>query len=411
MTAASRPWNPLAAVQSAALAARAAIAEPGPARRQFVGGVLALALFVTVVSLWAFISGNPGVDLEIPLRAASRWSSGGQPYLASSFAETTGSTLPFLYPPWVLPLLAPVAALPRILVMPIWTVIVGVAAVWTCRRLSVPWPAVPLVMIWSPFLEGISSGNVQVIQMAAFAAMFYVPGANWRLTSRSAGRASACDAADATTAADSPRTLRHDGLDGVLAAGVGIFKYTQLLTLVWLLRRRPRAAILGGLALAALVVALLPITGIGVYWDWLAQLGRGADPNWALAGAPLSSVMGRPVALVAAAIAVLAMFLVKGRDAGAWVGIALLVAAPSIHGYGMLFLLPALLILRRDLAIVLAIAVATYNPDLWWAAIGVAGVALAASYRWPALRNGPNRGAADGPRVNIRECLAGAAVD
>ncbi|HEX7590457.1 MAG TPA: glycosyltransferase 87 family protein [Candidatus Limnocylindrales bacterium] len=415
MTAASRPWNPLAAVQSAALAARTAIAEPGPARRQFVGGVLALALFVTVVSLWMYISGNPGVDFEIPLRAAGRWSSGGQPYLASSFAETTGSTLPFLYPPWVLPLLAPVAALPRILVMPIWTVIVGAAAVWTCRRLSVPWPAVPLVMIWSPFLEGISSGNVQVIQMAAFAAMFYVPGANWRLTSRSAGRASA---RDAEAASDSPRTLRHDGLDGVLAAGVGVFKYTQLLTLVWLLRRRPRAAILGGLVLAALVVALLPITGIGVYWDWLAQLGRGADPNWALAGAPLSSVMGRPVAMVAAAIAVLAMFLVKGRDAGAWVGIALLVAAPSIHGYGMLFLLPALLILRRDLAIVLAIAVATYNPDLWWISIATAGVALGASYRFPALRNGPNRGAADDPRVaaddprvNVRECLAGAAVD
>jgi hypothetical protein len=138
------------------------------------------------------------------------------------------------------------------------------------------------------------------------------------------------------------------------------------------------------------------------------------------------------VAMVAAAIAVLATFLVKGRDAGAWVGIALLVAAPSIHGYGMLFLLPALLILRRDLAIVLAIAVATYNPDLWWISIATAGVALGASYRFPALRNGPNRGAADDPRVaaddprvaaddprvaaddprvNVRECLAGAAVD
>jgi hypothetical protein len=370
------------------LAARAAVAEPGPARRQFVGGVLALALFVTVVSLWAYIAGNPGVDFEIPLRAASRWSSGGQPYLASSFTETTGPTLPFLYPPWVLPLLVPIAALPRILVMAIWLVIIGAAAVWTCRRLSVPWPAVPLIMLWSPFLEGISSGNVQVIQMAAFAAMFYVPGGNWRLIPRSTGQPSA---RDATAAPDSPPTLRREGMDGALAAGVGIFKYTQLLTLVWLLRPRPRAAILGGVALAAVAVLLLPFTGIAVYWDWLAQLGRGADPNWALAGAPLTSVAGRPLALAAAAAAVLAMFFVKGRDTGAWVGIALLVVAPSIHGYGMLFLLPAILILRRDLAIVLAIAVATYNPDLWWVAIAVAGVALAASHRFPRLRNGANR--------------------
>jgi len=34
---------------------------------------------------------------------------------------------------------------------------------------------------------------------------------------------------------------------------------------------------------------------------------------------------------------------VRGRDAGAWVGIALLVVAPSVHGYGMLFLLPPIL--------------------------------------------------------------------
>lgn len=400
MTAASRPWDPLAAIQSAALGARAAVAEPGPARRQFIGGVVALALFVTVVSLWVHIAGNPGVDLEIPLRAASRWSSGGQPYLASSFAETTGPTLPFLYPPWVLPLLAPIAALPRTLVMALWLVIVVAAAAWTCRRLSVPWPAVPLVMLWSPFLEGISSGNVQVIQMAAFAAMFYLPGANWRLNPRSAGKT---PAPEATTASEAQSTLRRDGLDGIMAAGVGIFKYTQLLTLVWLLRPRPRAAILGGLALAAVVLLLLPFTGISVYWDWLAQLGRGADPNWALAGAPLSSVMGRPVAMAAAAAAVLAMFFVRGRDAGAWVGIALLVAAPSIHGYGMLFLLPTLLILRRDMAIVLAIAVATYNPDLWWIAIAVAGGALAASYRFPRLRNAANREAPGGLPGGLRQ--------
>jgi hypothetical protein len=80
------------------------------------------------------------------------------------------------------------------------------------------------------------------------------------------------------------------------------------------------------------------------------------------------------------------MFFVRGRDAGAWVGIALLVAAPSIHGYGMLFLLPTLLVLRRDLAITLAIVIARYNPYSWWISIAVSAAALAASGRFPALR-------------------------
>jgi hypothetical protein len=52
----------------------------------------------------------------------------------------------------------------------------------------------------------------------------------------------------------------------------------------------------------------------------------------------------------------------------------------------MLFLLPALLVLRRDLAIALAILIARYNPYVWWVSIAVAAAALAASNRFPALR-------------------------
>jgi hypothetical protein len=92
------------------------------------------------------------------------------------------------------------------------------------------------------------------------------------------------------------------------------------------------------------------------------------------------------VATAAAVVAVAAMFFVRGRDAGAWVGIALLVAAPSVHGYGMLFLLPTLLVLRRDLAITLAIVIARYTLLGWWVSIAVAAAALALSARFPELR-------------------------
>ena len=79
------------------------------------------------------------VDIEIPLRAADRWIQGSQPYLASSFAAPVGYDLPFLYPPVVLPFL------------------------------------VPLILAWPPFAEGILGGNVQVLLVAAFVAVF-VPG-------------------------------------------------------------------------------------------------------------------------------------------------------------------------------------------------------------------------------------------
>ncbi len=365
--------------QDPAAVVRSVFDQSSPANQQLTRGLAALLVFIIAISLPAFLTWTAGVDLEIPLRAASRWSAGGQPYLASSFAETSGPGLPYLYPPWLLPLLAPIAELPRTIVLAAWLAFEAAVAVWTCRRFSVPWPAVPLVLLWPPFLEGLVTGNVQVIQLAAFAALFFVPGRSWEPRPR------LLDAPNERPGAK-PYTLARDALDGLLAAGIGALKYTQLLALAWLLRPRPRAAILGGVALAAVAAAMLPFTGIELYRDWLSQLGRAADPSWAPAGGPLALLVGRPLATAAAVAAVGAIFFVRGRDAGAWVGIALLVAAPSIHGYGMLFLLPTLLVLRRDLAITLAILIARYNPYAWWVSIAVAAASLAASNRFPTLR-------------------------
>lgn len=358
------PWGPLRAL---ATGWRPLIDPAGPASRVLtivlavIAGTTAL-LHVPALSVW-----TPGVDLEIPLRAAERWVSGGQPYLASSFSITWGPNLPFLYPPWVLPLLAPLTGLPQQPILYGWLLLSGGAAVWACRRLSIPWYGLPFVLAWPPFAEGLVTGNIQVVQFAAFAALFYLPGAAW-----------------------SPRPRRleaeDDAVNGLLAAGVGAMKYTQLVPLAFLVARPPRAVMVGVVALAAVVLAFLSFTGIGPYWAWLAQLERAANPAWPLVGSPLSSFIGRPLSLVAAAIAVLGVLFVSGPDAGAWVGIALLVAAPSVHGYTMLFLMPALLTIRRDLALVLALAIGTYIPPLWWVSIAIAAATLAASGRIPDLR-------------------------
>jgi hypothetical protein len=63
----------------------------------------------------------------------------------------------------------------------------------------------------------------------------------------------------------------------------------------------------------------------------------------------------------------------------------MVVAAPNLHTFAWLFTLPALLVVRREVGLVVAILIASYNPVLAW--IGVAGVgwAMVAGTRWPVL--------------------------
>src|ERR1035437_8732650 len=57
----------------------------------------------------------------------------------------------------------------------LWLILCAAAAVWTCRRLGIPWLAVPCVMAWPPFSEALVTGNVQVLSFAAFVALLYEP--------------------------------------------------------------------------------------------------------------------------------------------------------------------------------------------------------------------------------------------
>ena len=76
--------------------------------------LIAILAVVVVWALWQLVTGYPiGVDLEIPLRAAERWLRGEDPYPPDAFQAPNGPDLPFLYPPSLLPLIAPLTVLPR----------------------------------------------------------------------------------------------------------------------------------------------------------------------------------------------------------------------------------------------------------------------------------------------------------
>ncbi len=351
---------------------------------RFALGVLALAM--TVIAFVSILAATRpyGIDLEIPLRAAQRWIDGGQPYLASSFGQPPGPDLPFLYPPVVLPLVAPLLALPRPVVLDAWCLACLAAAVWSSRRLGASWLLVPAFVMWPPFSEGIIGGNVQVVLFACYVALFFAP----------VRGAAASTSGHRTDSLLDPRPVLRDPSDrstpaireGVLATLVAALKVAQLHPWVWLLAHRWRAAVLGAAIALGTVLVALPFTGIGIWFDWLAQVRRAADPHWLLAGIALGRYVPAVVALAVTVVTIVALAKVPGRRAGTWVGLLSVLGAPSLHTYGLLFMLPAALRIRRELALFAAFWISTFTEPGFWIGIAiVAGAFVVGDLWWPAL--------------------------
>src|SRR4051794_18301031 len=239
----------------------------GP-RRLLVGSLLVLlgVLIVEAHVYTIWVPGRAGVDLQIPLLATERWIAGGEPYQASAFTAGPGATQPFLYPPFVLPFLALLVNLPRSIVLATWLLILLVAALVTVRRLRIPWPWVPLVLAWPPFTEGIVDGNIAILMFLAFVILFY----------RAAGSPWSPEPRDVSRPNESEVEL------GGLSTVIGAIKISQPHAWIFLLHYRWRAAVIGALGMALIVVATLPFTGVAVWFDWFAQVRRATDPSWDL---------------------------------------------------------------------------------------------------------------------------------
>jgi hypothetical protein len=224
---------------------------------------------------------------------------------------------------------------------------------------------VPLVLLWPPFAEAIIGGNVQIVLFAAYVTLFWA--------SRGAHRTEASHESHAPV----------EARDGVLAAIIPFLKASQPHALVALLRIRPRAAVTGTALLAGVVVATLPLTGLGLWRAWLVQLGRAANPAWAIGGASLTQGLPPVAGGVVLGATIVACMLLPRRRLGEWAGVLSVLGAPSLRMFGLQFCLPAMVEIRREIALVAAILVATYTLPGLWGGIALVAIALAAAEHYP----------------------------
>jgi hypothetical protein len=339
--------------------------EPVSGRRRILVAGLILVLILLTVRYDLALVRNPhlGVDIEIPLRAADRWLTGGQAYQPQAFKSGSGPTLPFLYPPVVLPLFAPLSWLPRTPVLWGAFVVMLVAAVAAARRLRIPWVWIPLVLLWRPFFEGIVHTNLTILTFLAFVILFYRrSGSQWR-----------ADPRDVSRPDESVVEI------GALATFIGAVKVSQPHAWLFVLHYRWRAAAIGALAVGVLVVLMLPLTGTQLWFDWIDQLRRAGNPAWSAGGFAMSRFLPPLVAFVVALACAVAVWFVPRRDGAPWVGILSTAGAVSLHQFGLLFLIPAMLRIRLEIALVAACLIATHSTRGAWAGIILVLVAYAAS--------------------------------
>ncbi len=350
-----------------------------PPNRLLRFGIGILALLLCLVALHNLLTLYPwGVDVVIPLRAATRWLAGDQPYLASSFLNGPGYDLPYLYPPFVLPIVAPFTALPQVVPITAWFLVSLAAATFACRRLAMPWLAIPFLLAWPPFTEGLLGGNVQVVVFAAFVALFWREPRNdeerrdFEPLERDLGRQ------------DRPG-VRGALPNGLLATAVGALKASQVQPWLYLARRNWRSAAAGAIALAVVALLTLPLVGVQTWLDWLAQLGRANDPKWILAGAGIARSLPWWVGDLIVLASMAAVLVVPNRHAGAWIGLLAVIGSPSLRVFGLLFALPAMLVIRREIALVAALLIASYTFEGWWLAMGLITGSMLLGRRLPWL--------------------------
>ena len=310
-------------------------------------GVLALwiALDVTYVSRQTHL-----YDLQVYLGSAARWLSGGSPYLTAPLTRLPAHAADdyFLYPPPLLPIFGLLSKLPSAAVSIAWVGLLVGSVIAAFRAMGLSWAWCVALILFPPLVKGVESGNIVNLTFLLFVVGAY---------------------------------------RGEALIVSGLFKVQSGLPALWLLRERRWRAIAGGLgALAVVAIVTLPLVGAGTWTAWLDSLGYRAISQTQvpiLFGASLAK--GLPgwgfVALSIVAVGA-ALLLVSGRRSLAGLGLASIVASPSLWLHGFVFAIPAVLDLESSALVWAVLGVAGFGFGAWWMIV-IGALALLAAQRPP----------------------------
>lgn len=339
--------QPLAIERLSIASALIGLASVVIGRRRGVGVRPATLLVVGVVTTFLFrdrgvLASQLMRDLNLDLIAGGNFVHGQHPYLAATVTSWPSdlTQLPFLYPPFALPLFGFLSLLPAGLVMAGWLALSVAGSVAALRWLGVRWAWVPVLLLWPPFFEGLAVGNVAVLAFVPFVA---APRASWTLPL------------------------------------MGVFKLQSLIPSLWLVRERRWRSLAVGLAvLGGIAIATLPIVGIGAWSDWLRGLllfEQSQVQVRQLYGLALPHYVPYGAFLIVSVLAVtIATVFGRGLAGLARLGVASVVASPSLFSHGLLVTLPGLLG-NRELLLWLALGLSTYvYAHGWWLTIVLAVV-------------------------------------
>jgi hypothetical protein len=283
-------------------------------------------------------------DFGIYLRAGHDFIDGHPVYVMGSVADylRDPTLYPFVYPPAAIPFFAGFAVLPAVVAKALWIGLCLGVSVAAIRIIGVRWRWLPVVLLWTPFVQGIYVGNVAVLGFAFFAMAPAV---------------------------------------GALFAIPPVFKLQLGIPGLWLIRERRWRDLAAAIALGlALILVTLPFVGLNSWHVWFTQLSdfsNQVQQNRGMMGIALTFWLGSLLAGAIGVAVVVAALTRRSGDGLSALGVASIAVSPTLYALGATMALPALLRLRAPLLwFALGLTSAPGSTQGFWVAFAMGFAAL-----------------------------------
>ena len=283
-------------------------------------------------------------DFGIYLRAGHNFLDGHPVYVMGSVTDylRDPTLYPFVYPPPAIPFFAGLAALPAVVAKALWIGLCLGVSVAAIRIIGVRWRWLPVVLLWTPFVQGIYIGNVAVLAFAFFAMAPAV---------------------------------------GALLAIPPVFKLQLGVPGLWLVRERRWRDLALAIALGlGLILVTLPFVGLNSWHVWFVQLSdfsNQVQQTRGMMGISLTFWLGSLLAGAIGVAVVVAALTRRSGDGLSALGVASIAVSPTLYALGATMALPALLRLRAPfLWFALALTSAPGSTQGFWVAFAMGFAAL-----------------------------------